>query len=514
LSFVLRCFAAIELHDTTIMEELFASQGAMGNSSKTSETSDGAAAAAARTTRQRMMSDAQREHIVQVRGLVERGVSDQLFTDWRNFLIKPRIYGKQNTPVHPSAFHIKPSAIWVPHLIMKQGARQYHPYCPYCSKPVPIIDYFWVDTPMIVYGTNTHRFLDTVRYRCQLCIKTFRATDQRSMALDKTGNCRATFGIYLLPRCAVDEDLYHFITGSILEPTANIVAKLQRLSMQKYVSSMNEYYLLALQHRSSSSSSAAPGGSIDAFVQRGIRAETSTIRNLKSKLSSAERSYSSKKRSAEGPIPFEDIDGIGTSKRQRLQEIGINNGRDILNANESKEGAAYTRLLGVFTKSRNPVGVVTSYATKVTARIQALSRIAEEGKNSLQQLQNKLISLETAGDDSTAAETVVLDDGAVGTEAGADEVPPIAPFSKSFDSPREYNGKFVSTHNVESVVHSYFQHQKPGMMHRMTNLGGEIISIDTVYGPATRIAVYINRKPFRPFKALTTIMNEHGQVIS
>ena len=140
---------------------------------------------------------------------------------------------------------MKPSAAWVPHLL-KKG---FHPYCPECEKPVPNIDYWWVDQPMVMFGLTGHRFLDPVRYRCACCSKSFRATNMKSMSLDKTGFVSSTFQVHLLTKCAVDQELYGYITTSMMSPTSVIVASLKEQAMKHYVGHLTEYYQVHIQKK-------------------------------------------------------------------------------------------------------------------------------------------------------------------------------------------------------------------------------------------------------------------------
>jgi hypothetical protein len=83
----------------------------------------------------------------------------------------------------------------------------------------------------------------------------------------------------------------------------------------------------------------------------------------------------------------------------------------------------------------------------------------------------------------------------------------------AFDDRDGYDGRFLSKYLIDCVQHSYFQHTKPGIVHRMTCLGGKLLSIDFQYKSAARIVVFKNGKQFHPWKAICVVMNELGQVV-
>lgn len=454
----------------------------------------------------RKMSDAQKDHIARVRKLVENG-SDIFYSDWKRILIQPRIYGR-NCILSPDAFCIKPSAAWVPHLLI----QDYHPYCTKCRKPVPTIKFRWVDTPMIMFGVNEHRYLDTVRYTCAICGGSFRGTDLESISLDDTGQCRATFGIYLLPRCAVDEHLYQFVVSSIRVPVQVIQSTLKKLSMQKYLSSVQQYYQMILHNKGVSSRQKARP--LDSFVLQGASAQNSqdqsALRRMKLDLRRAESQYEAKKRKATKPIDLCEIDGVGKAKKRKFNEMGISSGQDLLavHTGRHENPLLYQEACQLF-RAREADGILATYCQKISGIMEEGKKTVTDAEANVQRLGDEIAGMETRLSNTTATANVGDTDTNDGGTAAAGE---IEVFS-SFDDASGYNGRFFSSHYIESILETHFLKQKPGMVHRMSNCGGTILSMDTVYGPASRVAVYVNGKPFRPWKGLTTMMNEHGEVI-
>ena len=80
-------------------------------------------------SKKRFISPLQVDHIKRVRQFVEnRGLYG---VDWRNIHL-----GLEGVSASdPELYYIKASAVWVPHLLIKN----HRPYCPTCKDPVPSI---------------------------------------------------------------------------------------------------------------------------------------------------------------------------------------------------------------------------------------------------------------------------------------------------------------------------------------------------------------------------------------
>lgn len=447
------------------------------------------------------LSSAQVDHIKKVRSLVESS-SELFYHDWTRILVQPRIYGKKRGTLDPSTFMVKASAAWVPHLLIDG----FHPYCPTCKKPVPTIKFSWVDVPMVLFGMSEHRYLDTVRYHCRICDKTFRATDKTSLALDQTGNCRATFGLYLLKRCAVDEDLYQCVTGNLREQTSRKALALRQMSMQKFISRITKYYQLSLQlaHKPTATDNTNKRGTLDGFVVAGAGVQDKrTHQLLRSKRSELSRARLLSNGVA-ATVQISEISGIGTKKLARFRELGIHTGQQFLQLYQdpSENPDKYQDLQKLF-RLREAAARLKDYAEKIQRKLDDIDSVRAQALATVNTLEKEVESLELEANEMV--------------EVSANPIPTatmsIKEFRPDFADPQGYNGKFFSNHYIESLCHTHFQKQKPGMKHRMEYLSGEILSLDTVYGPAKRVAVYIDGKPFRPWTGLSIVMNEHGQVI-
>ena len=219
--------------DAHFQDGILATEENMGN-----ECKDVAARPRKKRQKGALMSDAQKDHIMRARRLAD-GTTFFGF-DWQKILLTVSSVGKF---CDEKLFYVKPSSIWILHKLIPR----YHPYCPFCEKPVPTIKYWWIDAPMIMFGMNGHSYLDTIRYECQNCKRNFRAINLKSLSLDTIGHVRAVFRIHLLKRCAVDNELYSLITTSMLTPRDELVKALKKLYIKAFVSKMLQYYEMTRQ---------------------------------------------------------------------------------------------------------------------------------------------------------------------------------------------------------------------------------------------------------------------------
>lgn len=457
------------------------------------------------------MSEAQKLHILKVRKFVET-TSNFAACDWRNILFRSTEWST------PNKYYVKASAAWVPHLL-KKG---FHPYCPTCNTPVPNIDYRWVDQPTIMFGINNYRFLDTVRYNCACCRKSFRATNPKSLSLDKTGFVSSTFQVHLLKRCAVDQELYGYITSSIMLPTSVIVASLKEQSMKAFAECINQYYQVLLEKKAAGDGTirmSQNNGSqsiVNAFARcravNGARTLNRALETKQGELRDAKLGLNRERQIQESTIPLKSLKGIGIGKIKLLTSIGVKCGQDLVLVYEQRlagDPRRFNEVCGVFQK-REAVKIVERYVKMVQLKL----RSREE---KLRAIEDKVESLESEitrmGEESAAVERNLHRNGTQHATVRVTRRPfQIQKFS-TFHDRNGYNGRFFSEYYVDHVLNSYFQQQKPGMKTRMCNLGGEILSLDFQYKAAHRVKVYVNGKPFSPWKAMASILNEHAMAV-
>jgi len=148
--------------------------------------------------------------------------------DWRNVQPKSPRHGLQTKKqFEVASFYVKPVACFVPHLIIPGHV----PVCPRCDSAdrVDTLGSYtkWTKVPKILFGTHSHRCLDTKFYWCGACRRRFAGCDKRSMQL----SAKLWLGFFpfnLSDRFAVDEELCSFIVASANEQTSKMFNKLQQ----------------------------------------------------------------------------------------------------------------------------------------------------------------------------------------------------------------------------------------------------------------------------------------------
>jgi hypothetical protein len=188
----------------------------------------------------KQLGDAQWRFVQKVRGAIMKDhigfFNDH---DWKNILPSSGSYdshllnkGNKNTrSVH--CFYVKPLAVWVPHLLI----QNHIPTCPRCDEKdcVDPTRARFINCPVVLFGMDTNRYLDTVLYPCNRCKRTFAGYNKQSMKLDAKVYY-AYFDFYLGPGYAVDEVLYKHILEEASSSATALIAK--RLKAQAY----NRYY--------------------------------------------------------------------------------------------------------------------------------------------------------------------------------------------------------------------------------------------------------------------------------
>jgi hypothetical protein len=188
-------------------------------------------------------SAAQLEHFQQYPRMIDEGLCEEFFKDWRNVLLQKPTIGPRRKKVLVSDYYVRSSAVWLPHIIIDN----YVPCCPHCktNSRVDTSRAKWVEFPMLCYSKPLCKYLDTCRYPCMGCKKSFRGTNLDLMALDESGQVRALFRFHILRRCAVDEvlflDIFLDIVKRPLDSTNSIFVHLRAQGAQKYISDVIKF---------------------------------------------------------------------------------------------------------------------------------------------------------------------------------------------------------------------------------------------------------------------------------
>lgn len=122
--------------------------------------------------RQHPCPTSQREFVERIRAAVL--ANDRFFDshNWQN--IEPT--GGRNSSLtkgtHADRFYVKPIACWIPHLLIPNHV----PCCPRCGKR-DLVEVNrgvrFVNSPKILYGLGSHKYLDTLCYPCNRCKRRF-----------------------------------------------------------------------------------------------------------------------------------------------------------------------------------------------------------------------------------------------------------------------------------------------------------------------------------------------------
>ena len=166
-----------------------------------------------RSKRRAQYGVAQANFIRRVREEVSGDINYFVGKDWRNIRPNGGRYAlpKSSKQQHTDSYYVKPVAVFVPHLLINHHV----PKCPECEKSshVNVNATRWVTCPKVLFGMNSHRYLDTVLYKCRPCNREFAGYNEKSMKLD--GDLFiGLFQFQLYRTYAVDDELYHWIVAN------------------------------------------------------------------------------------------------------------------------------------------------------------------------------------------------------------------------------------------------------------------------------------------------------------
>ena len=212
----------------------------------------------------------------------------------------------------------------------------------------------WIRQPKICFGLRSHRYLDTKLYYCDGCKRRFAGYDKKSLQLD-AHQWAGYFPFNLSSQFAIDEDLYSYIVNAGNLPTSTIKKQLDRMAYQKYFSDHQYYlYLVGAKRIKSKTASGDKNQSlIDSHFQKSSTKETQVDRQrrlAKVQYDNYSRELARAERSLKAGLPLRDLiqfknnrnnyggrstlKSIGITKLQRLLNMGLETGMDVLNCDE------------------------------------------------------------------------------------------------------------------------------------------------------------------------------------
>ena len=166
--------------------------------------------------------------------------------DWTRIQYKP---GYRNSCFERSSkdvltvesFYVKDLAMWIPDMIIKG----HMPTCPNCAKSEFVAPTgTFCGRPKLLYGLRTHRYLDSKYYKCHSgkCKgSTFSGCNEKSLQLDAT-KILGIFNFHLTAGCAVDDELYSYITNHSKDTTASIYKRVALMTLDQWISDAMLYY--------------------------------------------------------------------------------------------------------------------------------------------------------------------------------------------------------------------------------------------------------------------------------
>ena len=509
---------AVNLGEVSVQEE------AVATSTTEQETTNTTDAPLARPTRQQRnrqtLPPFQKEMILKIRRQIEAGTSREFELDWTNVMVRSPAYGKNGRSLTVEEHCLKPVAVWMPHLAFARYS--FMPHCPHCNSEVTVgPTYRWTRTPMVLYSVVSHKYLDTVEYKCDksTCSKWFKATNCNSIKLHRSNYVRSNFRIRLFPQSGVDELLFSLVERRCLSTVSEIVDEINGIMNARYLNDALQYYLEMGEAEDMGLRTQAPTIR-DHFSTRrnvtwvttsaGLGATTTRFRIARQKL---ERATTLARRYKENArrLDFKDLKSFKRTAVEKYKSINIASGRDLLEFCDNNQSSDMFRKLF----NQNWKATVGKHTKKIKELENELEGRAEKQQQVVNELEEEVSRLDAQRTDLLNAQEV--DAGGTRTERENQNDVEVVPVRQQIDvfpdQYGRYNARKVSAYMVENIQHSIFLERKPGMVHRMTQLGGEVLSIDWAYKPSSRIIVNWNDTQIRPWKAMTTIMNEDNMLI-
>lgn len=143
----------------------------------------------------------------------------------------------------PETYFLQPIGFWLPDQIW--GVR---PFCPDCRGNSSVEARGWVTAPRRVLGLHSHWYLDTRRYYCGGCKKTFCATDPGSIE-SMPPWIQARFGVLITRRCAIDDTLTRFIVDQFNALSVSaITVRINQWHHETFYLRMRDYWWVPVLH--------------------------------------------------------------------------------------------------------------------------------------------------------------------------------------------------------------------------------------------------------------------------
>jgi len=411
-----------------------------------------------------------------------------LKNDWRRIKCSPQAVtcSKKATV---GSFYVKDHAVWIPHVIIPR----YIPTCRRCGmkSSVDVGNWRWIECPKILYGLHTHRYLDTVYYRCDGCESDFVAYADETLKKDAaeiTGimNFRCSFAF------GVDEDLYSFITTHTNNTTISIHRTILSLHSDHWTNQAALHCRAVMgncvRHRFTGFQQSTLDNMVVASPQINLK-RYNAVR--------IERELRSKEAQFKGDIHFADIfrrkenrnsigdvfPGIGKKKCLVLLDRGIYTAKELL-AYDGMDPAIKWRWKDIVQKHFDDLEV----------QVNQLRQTFDAVKTDLEY--EELVTPAPTNNNPPAV---------------AAARPPI--FSAMNDRVG-FNCRTVSKSAIDRIILADFKMRKPIQEAKMRSIPATVLKIDWHDKIAKKVKVYTGHgKCFSPFQSAVSIQNEDALTI-
>jgi hypothetical protein len=425
---------------------------------------------------------------------------------------------KKTTTVE--AFYVKPLAVWVPHLLIKNHI----PCCPHCKKnnDVDVVKARWINCPKILFGIMRHKYLDTMLYPCRACKKHFAGYNKLAMQLD-ANVYNGYFNFYLGHGYAVDEELYcNIIESAPTQSTANIAKRLKASAYKEYYTDY-KMYLAAVGYEKISKPARKRQATMEAFCP--VKSDDKEFEDFRSNkiekqadIGRIRAAINYARAQLAKDVPFTAIikdkddhnvhggrnaylPGIGSTKIRRLMDVGITSLRQL--ADCDPDDAAYS-LLPWKKPFRN-------WQKLAEAHYQKLDNDLSKAEG---QLAGAIQRAEKAEEDFIMYQCIMMHDDNDAETVAVPEDRWKPPLFSEFQDKKGFNGRVLSKYRIDCIVTTVFNHRKDYMECKMQGVKAEILKCDFNYKIASKIRVWTKAgQSFSPFSCIVTIQNEDGQTV-
>lgn len=429
--------------------------------------------------------------------------------DWRNVAPSGGRFRCAGTKrkVNVNSFYIKPLAVFVPHLLLKNHV----PSCPKCESSLSVFTegprVKWVKVPKLLFGTNSHKYLDTKRYWCNHCYKSFLGCDKHSMCLD-SHQWTGFFPFNLSSHFAVDEEVYNYIICASMLPTAKTQQQLKAMSVSHYHSEQSYYLYMATANKihlrnSDVAAHDRTQPKITCMMKKRVSSLERRCRDKQAQAQVLRMNLESAKRSLSDGVPLRPLlaqkldrnnrnrilKGIGVSKLQILISHGLNTAQDVLDC-------------------ENPRIVRDDWLIIVEAHFENLRNKIDDMEGTLSDEQDSLLFLEVKLRDE------VVPDEEPMTEDDAPATALLPPKFSACNDRTGYNGQCLSRRRIESVIRTEFHHRKAMQESKMRSLTATMLKFNFNYKIAKKMRVWTGPgQSFQPYESLLTVQNEYGLTV-